>query len=313
MTGDVLLRTVLARYGLRSAEVTPLVGQGTINANFAVDADGQRWFLRLNHPSKQRAHVVDEARLLERLAARGVPTPRPVRAADGEPCVAAGNRWATLFPWVAGAHDAAPDPLHHRGVAVVGTLLGRLHRGSHDLPVEDLPADHYRLELLQNRLEVVAADARTAHLVPRIADELARALGLRRPPEGLIHQDLFPDNVMVDGDGNPLALIDFEQACAGERLYDVAVALNAWAFVESDGALCEPCADAVVAAYEQTSGFSVDARRLVELGVQSATRFLLTRLTDVFLAPGVAAEIVRKKPYQAYLSRLDYWARRRDS
>ncbi len=305
---------LLARFGLAADEITPLPGQGTINANFSVAAHGRRWFLRLNHPNKRHDDVLAEARLIERLAIRGVPTPRPVRATDGEPCVwsAATGRWATLFPWVEGGRDAAPDAAMHRWVDVVGTLLGQLHRASLDLPIEDLPDDHYRIEALEMRLPTVESDPRTRPLASRIAAELALARALRRPAEGLIHQDLFPDNVLVDSAGRPMAMIDFEQACAGERLYDVAVALNAWAFVEKEGRLCEPCATAVVAAYVAARSTAIDERRLLELSAQAAARFLLTRLTDVFLASDVDAELLRKKPYTAYLARLDYWAARRD-
>src|SRR6185312_7170448 len=75
-----------------------------------------------------------------------------------------------------------------------------------------------------------------------------RARRRRTLPSGLIHQDLFPDNVLVDGGGALVAVLDFEQATWGMYVYDLAVAINAWCWTGSR--IHKPAVDALLAAYE---------------------------------------------------------------
>ena len=68
-------------------------------------------------------------------------------------------------------------------------------------------------------------------------------------PQGVIHADLFPDNVFFLGD-KVSGLIDFYFACNDMLAYDVAVCLNAWCF-ESDGSFNVTKARALLQAYER--------------------------------------------------------------
>ena len=295
---------LLADYDLALESLTPLPAHGTVNSNFRVRASGRDWFLRLNE-GKTDHDVHNEVALIDRLRAADVPTPFVVRTPDGRAVLRAADRPATLFPWLH-AREAAPKPLDPTTVRIAGQALGRLHRAGWGMKAESLPRNHYSLDELERRVESFADDLRVADFVTPLRHELS--LARRRQPSvsGLIHQDLFPDNVLVDDLGALVAVLDFEQATFGTLVYDVAVALNAWCWTGTT--IHRPAADALLAAYESLRPLEGRERnRLVEEARLAAARFAITRITDVFLPENVDPDLRKRKDFRDYLRRLEYW------
>jgi homoserine kinase type II len=291
------VRQIVAPFALAADSFMALPSLGTVNSNFRVEASGRSWFLRVNE-GKAEADVAGEARLVRALGARGVPTPQPLTTSDGRTHVGFGEKWVTLFPWVPGREA--------RGVAdaaLAGEALRRIHDARIDeITGGELPRNHYSLDELERRLGTFAGDARFGEIVPSLARELASARSRERGPEGLIHQDLFPDNLLVADDGGLAAILDFEQATRGPLLYDVAVALNAWCW---DG---ERIDEAAQAALLQAYGPPPDRTLLGEECRLAAARFTITRITDVFLREGVDEDLRRRKDWRDYARRLAFWA-----
>jgi homoserine kinase type II len=122
-------------------------------------------------------------------------------------------------------------------------------------------------------------------------------------PEGVIHADLFPDNVFFLGD-KLSGLIDFYFACTDALAYDVAICLNAWCF-ETDHSFNVTKGRSLLQAYAQVRPLS-DAERdaLPLLARGAALRFLLTRLVDWFDVPPGA--LVRPKDPLEYYRKLRF-------
>ena len=98
-------------------------------------------------------------------------------------------------------------------------------------------------------------------------------------PQGVIHADLFPDNVLFLGD-ELSGLIDFYFACNDMLAYDVAICLNAWCF-ETDHSFNVTKARAFLNAYGRERKLSdAEQEALPLLARGAALRFLLTRLVD---------------------------------
>jgi homoserine kinase type II len=297
-------RALLAAYGLTLESLEPLPAHGTVNSNFRVRASGRIWFLRLNE-GKSDADVANEVALVDRLRDHGLQTPEIVRATDGRAVVQAAGRPATLFPWLDG-REAQPNAKEPASCALVGTALARLHRAGWGLEADALPRNHYSLDALSARLESFADDMRVADVVPSLRYELDRARRRRPTVSGLIHQDLFPDNVLVDGAGELVAVLDFEQATYGSLIYDVAVAINAWCWTGSR--IHKPAADAVLAAYEALRPLDSSERaRLADEARLGAARFAITRITDVFLPENVDPDLRKRKDFREYVRRLEWW------
>ena len=138
-----------------------------------------------------------------------------------------------------------------------------------------------------------------------IADELAtlEAGWPKGLPSGVIHADLFPDNVFFLGD-ELSGLIDFYFACNDLLAYDVAICLNAWCF-EKDGSFNLTKGMALLEGYESVRPLSdEEAAALPLLARGSALRFFLTRLYDWLTTPA-GALVVKKDPLE-YLRKLRF-------
>lgn len=296
---------LLAEYGLALESYQPLPSQGTVNSNFAVRASGQAWFLRINE-NKRDADVLAEAAVLGALLQRHYKTPPLQPTSDGKWFCHTQGKAVSLFPWVVGK-EAAPTPNLPASVVAAGQALGSLHRLSETLPAALCPANHYSLPSLRRRLDRFIDDSRFAPVIANLIAVLAEHQ--QQPPDlpsGLIHQDLFPDNVLVDDHGDLLAVLDFEQATAGAYIYDLAVAINAWCW---DGTAIAASSQAALLSAYQTERRLTEAEQLA-LPAQaqlSAARFTITRITDLFLPTDSDPELRRRKPWQQFAQRLTYW------
>ena len=122
-------------------------------------------------------------------------------------------------------------------------------------------------------------------------------------PAGVIHADLFPDNVFFLGD-RLSGLIDFYFACNDFYAYDVATCLNAWCF-EKDRAFNLTKGAALLAGYQSVRPLSADeSAALPVLARGSALRFMLTRLYDWLTIPDGA--LVQKRDPLEYVRRLRF-------
>jgi homoserine kinase type II len=125
----------------------------------------------------------------------------------------------------------------------------------------------------------------------------------RTLPQGVIHADLFPDNVFFLGDVLS-GLIDFYFACTDTLAYDIAVCLNAWCF-EPDRSFNVTKGRAMLLAYARVRPLSADERRALPLLCRGAAlRFLLTRLVDWLEVPANA--LVRPKDPLEYYRKLRF-------
>jgi homoserine kinase type II len=276
------------------------IATGTVNTNLRVETAAGPLFVRINE-GKSEDDVRREAEIVAHAAARGVPTPAPLRTAGGEPFVRWSGELASVFPWVAGRTLRRPE-LAPAQAAQVGRALAALHRAGADLP--DRRAGRYEPDEIRRRFERIAALARPelAEAVATLGPELA-ALERERAaavPLGLIHGDLFMDNVLFEGD-DLRALIDFEQASWGRLAYDVAVTTLAFGFGRDDfradvvRALLDGYAAARPPAADERAAFGAELRF-------AACRFAVTRITDVHLKRDAGAP--DGKDFRRYLARL---------
>jgi len=297
--GDV--QDILRLFGVGGYRAHQPIAVGTVNTNVRVETDAGPLFLRVNE-GKSEDDVRREAAIVAHAAAHGVPTPAPRVATGGAPFGAWRGERVSLFPWVAGRTlgRAELTPAH---AAAVGAALARLHLAS--AGYTDHRPGRYEPDEIGARLAGVAALARPelADAVAMLAPELTQ-LATERAAHvamGIIHGDLFVDNVMFDDGGALTALIDFEQASWGRLAYDLAVTTLAFGFGRDDlradivRALIESYAAVRPPTSEERRGFGAELRF-------AACRFAVTRITDVHLKRDVGA--APGKNFQRYLDRL---------
>lgn len=293
-------RRLGAEYGLDVAAVTPLTA-GSVNSNFSLTAgSGQRFFLRV-YEEQDHAGARRELATIAHLARLGVPTPAPLVRSNGERAAEHAGKPVGVHPWVQGESLclASVTPLV---AAQLGEALARVHVCSRELA--EIPEGRFRpADLLLRLQRVDRVDPRfaddTAHIRERLA-HYTRLVDAAGPlPSGLIHGDLFRDNVLWQN-GELCALLDFESASRGIFAYDIMVCVHAWCY----GAGYElGNVRALLDGYSQVRALTPEEWRLLPaLGALGALRFATTRITDFSLRAPSGQPPARD--YRRFLGRL---------
>jgi homoserine kinase type II len=301
---DEALAAFLVEYDLGGALSFKGIAEGVENSNFLLVCEKGRFFLTLFEKRVREGDLPFFVGLLEHLAKRGVTCPQPVRSRRGETLGRLADRPAVIVTFLDGLWIRRPSARH---CARVGEALAKMHqagdgfalRRPNALSVDGWPA------LLS------AAGGRADDVAPGLASEAARTLGALQSewpgalPEGVIHADLFPDNVFFLGD-ELSGLIDFYFACNDALAYDLAVCLNAWCF-EPDASFNITKGVALIGGYEKVRRLAPDeAEALPILARGAALRFMLTRLVDWLNVPA-GAKVVPKDPTE-YLKKMRFHA-----
>lgn len=271
-------RMFILDYGLGDPIALEPIAEGVENTNYRLESTGGRHVLTLFERRTDEAGLPFCLGLTDHLATAGFPAPRPVRNRSGEWVGRLNDRPAAVIQWLDGAWLRAPSPDQ---AMAAGRLLADLHLKAANFEVRRAnPVGPAQWRVLAERCDHRAAgDSR--RMLDALAAELDR-LDTALPdglPGGPIHSDYFPDNVLFDG-GRPSGVIDFYFAHVGAWAWDLAVAVNAWAF-DAEGRPDEAAMAAFVRGYEQGRRLErAEIEALPVLGAASAVRFTLTRLHD---------------------------------
>jgi homoserine kinase type II len=275
---DEELSRFIATYGLGELQSYKGIAEGVENTNYLVHASKGTFILTLYEKRVARADLPFFLGLLEHLAAKGVSCPTPLRDTAGRNLSELAGRAAAIVTFLEGVWVRKPRIDH---CAAVGRALAALHLAGQGFPLQRRNA----LGLAGWRPLFERFAARTEEITPglgmMISEELAE-LETRWPkglPQGVIHADLFPDNVFFLGE-NLSGLIDFYFACNDALAYDVAICLNAWCF-EPDFTFNITKSRALLRAYSEFRPLTQQERDVMPLLARGAAlRFLLTRSHD---------------------------------
>jgi homoserine kinase type II len=296
------LAAFLADYELGELLSYKGIAEGVENSNFLVHA-GRGYFILTLYEKRVAPHDLPFfLGLMEHLAGRGLTCPLPVKNRHGKVLGSLAGRPAAMVTFLDGMWIRRPNAGH---CAALGEALAQLHLAGAGFALKRanaLSVDGWRPLL---RVAAGRADRLQPGLEQAIAaelDDLERQWP-RDLPQGVIHADLFPDNVFFLG--NRLSgLIDFYFACTDTLAYDVAICLNAWCF-ELDHSYNVTKGRALLQAYAKARPLSPAERaRLPLLARGAALRFLLTRLVDWLDVP--AGALVKPKDPLEYFRKLRF-------
>jgi homoserine kinase type II len=291
------LGVFLADYDIGELLAYKGIAEGVENSNFLVHTSRGSFILTLYEKRVAAKDLPFFLGLMEHLHARGITCPQPVKNKRGEVLGRVAGRPAALITFLDGMWIRRPSAGH---CAALGESLAKLHLAGLDFGQSRANA----LSIDGWRTLYAHCSARANEVQPDLAQFLAAELAYleqawpRHLPQGIIHADLFPDNVFFLG--NRLSgLIDFYFACTDALAYDVAICLNAWCF-ESDHSYNVTKGRSLLQAYAQVRPLADEERDALPLLARGAAlRFLLTRLVDWFDVPPGA--LVRPKdPFEYY-------------
>ena len=278
------------------------IAEGVENSNFLVHTSAGNFILTLYEKRVAEADLPFFLGLMEHLAARGLNCPQPVKNKEGGMLGVVAGRPAAIVTFLDGLWIRKPNAGH---CAAVGEAMARLHLAGADFAIKRpnaLSVDSWR-PLFEH------AGPRGDSVRPGLCNEIVSELGLleknwpRDLPVGVIHADLFPDNVFFLGD-KLSGLIDFYFACNDMFAYDVAICLNCWCF-EPDHSYNVTKGRALLSGYNKVRALSAaEQAALPILARGAAMRFLLTRLVDWLAVPDGA--LVKPKDPLEYFRKLRF-------
>lgn len=300
---DDALEAFIAEYDVGAVESCKGIAEGVENSNFLVATTTGPFILTLYEKRVNPAELPFFLGLMDHLAARGIKCPTPVHGRDGRSLRSLCGRPAAMVSFLRGMSVRRITTAH---CAQLGTALAEMHLAGRDFALSRanaLSVDGWRP--LYESAGTGVADRVMPGLAAEIEAELA-VLEQRWPtdlPSGVIHADLFPDNVFFLHDAFS-GLIDFYFACNDLFAYDIAICLNAWCF-EGEKTFNATKARALLGAYRKVRAFSRQELEALPLLCRGAAlRFLLTRLYDWIHTPPGA--LVRPKDPLEYLNKLRF-------
>ena len=302
---DEALRAFLSNYDIGEVISFKGIAEGVENSNFLLRTEKRQFILTLYEKRVKAEDLPFFIGLMEHLSARGVTCPQPVRNRFGSALGELADRPATIVTFLDGLWIRRPNVRH---CGEVGEALARMHLAGADFALKR--ANALSLEGWPALFE--AAGTRANEVAPRLREESAAELGFlqsRWPsdlPSGVIHADLFNDNVFFLGE-KLSGLIDFYFACNDALAYDLAISLSAWCF-EPDNEFNVSKGRAMISGYQRLRPLGEDEIEALPLLARGAAlRFMLTRLVDWLNVPP-GAKVAPKNPLE-YRDKLRFHQR----
>ncbi|MCX8505692.1 MAG: homoserine kinase [Alphaproteobacteria bacterium] len=311
------LREFLAEYAVGELSACHPIAEGVENSNYRLDVrsvagDLVHYILTLYEKRVNPKELPFFIGLMEHLAAGGVSCPIPIKARDGQALRRLAEKPAAMVSFLSGKSlDARQTRFQAQHLHQLGVAVAHMHQVGQNFALQR-PNDLS----LAGWQRLAAATAAEAHQIsPDLAAMIAAEYAYlaqywpQNLPYGVIHADLFPDNVFFI-DGIYSGVIDFYFACNDFLAYELAVLLNSWCFDVPDFSFNAENARALIAGYQTLRPLHpIESENMIILARGAALRFLLTRLYDWINHPPGA--LVERKDPREYRVKLQFFQQAR--
>jgi homoserine kinase type II len=266
----------LANYSLGALLELQGIPEGIQNTNYFVTTSNGRFVLTL-FEKLTATELPFYLNLMAHLSRHGIPCPCPAADLHNRFLGELNGKPACIVSRLSGKSITQPTVAN---CAAMGAMLGRMHSAGQSF-AEQMPDPRgaaWREEASQQVLKFLSAQ--DAAMLKSEVELHTRPL--TDIPRGIIHADLFKDNVLMDGE-RVGGLVDFYFACTGNLLYDVAITVNDWC-MGSEGKLDAERTRAMLKAYHVTRPFTEEEAEAWPRALRiAALRFWLSRVYDLHL------------------------------
>ena len=297
------LNNFLEFYLIGKADELTGIESGIENTNYLIKINSQKYILTI---FEERTHQDDLPfffNLMNHLNSSGIKCPEIIKTKDNKYFKLLKNKPASITSFIDGQTLNRIEPSH---CSELGRSMALFHNASDSLKISRKNQMGFKnFDVLIKKIESndIMSDDIPIKLIKDEFEFLKRNMSLNLP-EGIIHADLFPDNVFFI-DNSLSGIIDFYFSCNDYYAYEIAICINAWCFEEKSDEFNISKAKKLLSSYNQLRKLTKEEIESLPLLCRAAAlRFLLTRLID-FYQETTNSLLIKKDPME-YLKKLNF-------
>lgn len=211
------------KYKIKILEIKN-IDNGILNSNFCVITKNKKYILRIYEANRTLDEEKQELILLDKIASF-IPVSIAIKNVDNEYISVFNNKKFGLFEYINGNVVSEIDNHIIREIAM---KLGKLHSFSKDFSFEEYNRKtRIDFDFYYNEIKNLEIDFKFKNELLNLADEVSK-YDFSTLPSGIIHGDIFPDNVLLDEYNNIKVIFDFNESYYAPFIFDIAIVINFW-------------------------------------------------------------------------------------
>ncbi|BEO94069.1 phosphotransferase enzyme family protein [Fusobacterium nucleatum] len=217
------IKFIEEKYKIKILEIKN-IDNGILNSNFYIETKNKKYILRIYEANR----IVDEEKqeliLLDKIAGF-IPVSKAIKNIDNEYISIFTNKKFALFEYINGNSITKIDTHIVREIAM---YLGKLHSFSKEISFEEYNRKtRIDFNFYYNEIKKSEINFRFKNELLNLANEI-NDFDFSTLPSGIIHGDIFPDNVLLDEYNNIKVIFDFNESYYAPFIFDIAIVINFW-------------------------------------------------------------------------------------
>ena len=211
------------KYNIKILEIKN-IDNGILNSNFYIVTKNKKYILRIYEANRTLDEEKQELILLDKISSF-IPVSVAIKNIDNEYISVFKNKKFALFEYINGNVVSEIDTHIIREIAM---KLGKLHSFSKDFSFEEYNRKtRIDFDFYYNEIKNLEIDFKFKNELLNLADEVSK-YDFSTLPSGIIHGDIFPDNVLLDEYNNIKVIFDFNESYYAPFIFDIAIVINFW-------------------------------------------------------------------------------------
>ena len=211
------------KYKIKILEIKN-IDNGILNSNFYIKTKNKKYILRIYEANRTIDEEKQELILLDRIV-DFIPVSIAIKNIDNEYISIFNNKKFALFEYMDGNSITKIDTHIIREIAI---YLGKLHSFTKDISFEKYNRKtRINFDFYYNEIKKSEIDFKFKNELLNSADKI-NGFDFSILPSGVIHGDIFPDNVLLDEYNNIKVIFDFNESYYAPFIFDIAIVINFW-------------------------------------------------------------------------------------
>ena len=211
------------KYKIKILEIKN-IDNGILNSNFCVITKNKKYIFRIYEANRTLDEEKQELILLDKISSF-IPVSVAIKNIDNEYISVFKNKKFALFEYINGNVVSEIDTHIIREIAM---KLGKFHSFSKDFSFEEYNRKtRIDFDFYYNEIKNLEIDFKFKNELLNLADEVSK-YDFSTLPSGIIHGDIFPDNVLLDEYNNIKVIFDFNESYYAPFIFDIAIVINFW-------------------------------------------------------------------------------------